>query len=168
MQTTVITVRPEAQLSEAASLMRDHKVRHLPAVDETGRLVGIVTDRDLRQAIFDPGIRARLAEAAEALETLPVREVMTWGVLTVRPDTDLRYAARLMRERKIGALPVVEGGKLVGLVTETDLLAALEEALRSRVGGPSPLALTGEPEEYDRGLPAPVEGDPWRNDGPGD
>jgi acetoin utilization protein AcuB len=167
MRTAVVTVRPEAQLAEAAQLMKDRQVRHLPAVDEAGRLVGIVTDRDLRQAIFDPAIRERVGKAAEALAELPVREVMTWGVVTVGPDTDLRFAARVMREQKVGALPVVDGGKLVGLVTETDLLAALEEALRRHVQGPRPLATTGEAEESDHGVLAPDLEDFWRNDGAG-
>jgi acetoin utilization protein AcuB len=84
-------------------------------LDARGRLVGIVTDRDLRQVIFDPDIHAQLGAIPKALNILAVREVMTWGVVSVRPDSDLREAARVMHTHKIGALPVVNHGRVVGI-----------------------------------------------------
>jgi CBS domain-containing protein len=113
----------------AATLMKTRKLRHLPVVNGDGRLAGIVTDRDLRQVMFRGPLQARLGELRTSLATLPVRDVMTWSVITVRPDTDMREAARLMHERKIGALPVVVEGKVVGMLTESDALAALERLL---------------------------------------
>jgi acetoin utilization protein AcuB len=88
-----------------------------------------VTDRDLRQVLFDPAVQARLARATDALRGLTVREVMTWGAVSVTPATSIRDAARLMHERKVGALPVVERDRLVGILTERDVLATFREIL---------------------------------------
>jgi len=113
----------------AAEMMKARKIRHLPVVDRGDRLVGIVTDRDLRQAIFSPAIQKRLGNRADALKTLTVADVMTRGVMTVRPAAEIREAARLMHEQKIGALPVVEGDRVVGILTEIDVLEAFERVL---------------------------------------
>lgn len=128
MTRSPVSVRPDVSVRAAAGTMRARKIRHLPVV-EGGHLVGIVTDRDLRQVIFDAGIQARLGRAADALATLTVRDVMTWGVVTVRPESKIRDAARLMREQRLGALPVVQAGRLVAILTERDVLRAFEEAL---------------------------------------
>ncbi|HSE92095.1 MAG TPA: CBS domain-containing protein [Methylomirabilota bacterium] len=129
MTRSPVTIHPDALVKGAADMMRTRKLRHLPVVDRGGRLIGIVTDRDLRQVIFDPAVQARLGRAADALQTLAVRDVMTWGVVTVRPETTVRDAAWLMREQRLGALPVVQAGRLVGILTERDVLRAFEEAL---------------------------------------
>jgi len=117
-----LTIRQDATAGAAWKLMRARKIRHIPVLDGSGRLVGIVTDRDLRQVILDPDIQAQLGQAPDAMNVLTVAEVMTWGVITVRPDSDLREAARVMHAHKVGALPVVEHGRVVGILTETDLL----------------------------------------------
>jgi acetoin utilization protein AcuB len=109
--------------------MRTRRIRHLPVVDREGGLVGIVTDRDLRQVLFDPVMQARASQLVDALKTVTVGDVMTWAVLTVQPETPLRDAARLMHERKVGALPVVTGGRVAGILSETDVLKAFAEAL---------------------------------------
>jgi acetoin utilization protein AcuB len=129
MSRRVTTVRPEARLSEAALLMRTRKIRHLPVVDRAGRLVGMVTARDLRQALFAPAVQSETEDVLGLLETLAVGDVMTRSVLSVRAATSIRDAARLMHERKLGALPVVERERLIGLLTETDVLRAFEELL---------------------------------------
>jgi acetoin utilization protein AcuB len=121
------TIHSDALARGAAELMRVRKIRHLPVVDRGGRLVGIVTDRDLRQVIFDPAIRERAREVADVLADITVREIMTWGVVTVRPGTEIREAARVMYEQKIGALPVVEAERVVGMLTETDVLKAFRK-----------------------------------------
>lgn len=154
MRRPVLTVRSDALVGDVAKLMRTRQVRHVPVTDARERLVGIVTDRDLRQVIFDPAMQERLRGRATALERLAVGQVMTWGVLTVRPTTDLREAARLMHERKIGALPVVDGERVVGILTESDVIHALEQALRRRVVRPRPLH--AEPGgRYEYGFPIP-------------
>ena len=129
MTRSPVTVHPDALVKGAADMMRTRKLRHLPVVDRDGRLIGIVTDRDLRQVVFDPAVQARLGRAADALRALPVRDVMTWGVVTVRPETTIRNAAWLMREQRLGSLPVVRAGRLVGILSERDVLRAFEEAL---------------------------------------
>jgi acetoin utilization protein AcuB len=155
-----VVVRDDAPVAVATRLLRTHKIRHLPVVDGDDRLVGVVTDRDLRQVVFDPRIQEALGDTTLTLRGLRVREVMTWGVLSVRPDTELRAAARLIRERKIGALPVTEGGAVVGILSETDVLAAFDEMLGRRVATIRPLAdaaAPGEPYEYGFPLPGVVE-----------
>ena len=154
MRQPVTTIEAETSVRRAAALMREGAIRHLPVVDGRGRLIGIVTDRDLRQVVFDAALRERLGTNADQLGNLPVREVMTWGVVTVTPATDLRAAAALMRERRLGALPVVEGSRLVGMLTEDDLVAALVAFLRERVGGPAPVPGDGGG-DYDFGIVAP-------------
>lgn len=129
MTRPVATVHSDALARGAAELMRARKIRHLPVVDRGGRLVGIVTDRDLRQVIFDPAMRERLGESAGVLADITVRDVMTWAVVTVRPGTEIREAARVMHEQKIGALPVVEGDRVVGILTEIDVLKVFRNVL---------------------------------------
>ncbi len=124
-----LTIRQQATVGAAWKLMRARKIRHLPVLNASGRLVGIVTDRDLRQVILDPDIQAQLGQAPEAMNVLAVGEVMTWGVITVRPDSDLREAARVMHAHKVGALPVVLHGRVVGILTETDLVKTFVDAL---------------------------------------
>jgi acetoin utilization protein AcuB len=125
----VATIHSHALVRGAADMMRTRKIRHLPVVDREGRLVGIVTDRDLRQVIFDPSIQSRAGGVADTLGRLTVRDVMTWGVVTARPDTTIGEAARRMHEQKIGALPVVEGERVVGIITESDVLKAFQDVL---------------------------------------
>ena len=123
------TIHSDALVRGVVDMMRKRKIRHLPVVDREGHLVGIVTDRNLRQVIFDPAIQERLGDLGGVLNTLTVRDVMTWGVITVSPGAQIREAARVMRERKVGALPVVDGQRVVGMLTETDVLRAFQDVL---------------------------------------
>jgi acetoin utilization protein AcuB len=128
-----VTIDPEAPVGTALEVMRSRHVRHLPVLDEAGTLVGILTDRDLRHAAFAPALQEYLPVSAlrrarqlgEALENLRVRDVMTWAVLTTTPEAPLMYAALVMFESRVGSLPVLEGTRLVGLLTEQDVLKAL-------------------------------------------
>ncbi len=129
MSRSAATIHSDALVRGAVEMMKKRRIRHLPVVDRERRLVGIVTDRDLRQVVFDPAVQERLGNLGEALGTLTVRDVMTWGVVTVQPETEIRQAARLMREQKIGALPVVDGERVVGILTETDVLRAFQDVL---------------------------------------
>jgi acetoin utilization protein AcuB len=115
-----VTIAPDAPLGAALTVMRAREIRHLPVVELDGRLVGILTDRDLRQAVL-----ARCHALREADRDLQVQDVMTCGVVTVEPDAAVARAAALMYERRIGSVPVVEGGRLAGIVTERDLLRAV-------------------------------------------
>lgn len=163
MRAPVTTIGAETTVREAVALMREQAISHLPVVDGRGRLLGIVTDRDLRQVVFDAAVRGRLGEESDRLGDLPVREVMTWGVVSVTPATDLRAAAALMRERRLGALPVVDRARLVGILTEHDLCGALVAFMRERVGRPEPTAGDASG-DYDFGFVAPGV-DPGRNAG---
>jgi len=129
MTRSAATVHSDALVHGVVDMMRKRKIRHLPVVDREGHLVGIVTDRNLRQVIFDPAIQERLGDLADVLNTLTVRDVMTWGVITVHREAPIREAARIMRERKVGALPVVDGERVVGILTETDVLRAFQDVL---------------------------------------
>jgi len=129
MTRPAVTIYADALVSGAVEMMRSRRIRHLPVVDRDKRLVGIVTDRDLRQVVFDPAVQARLQRAVDALRGLTVREVMTWGAVTVTPASSIRDAARLMHERKVGALPVVDADRVVGILTERDVLQTFREVL---------------------------------------
>ena len=120
----LVTASPDTAVLDARQLMLKERIRHLLVTEADGRLVGIVTDRDLRAAL-------PWGEEGTA-HPLRVKEVMTAKVITVTPDTRLERAARLMIERKIGSLPVVKRGALVGILTTTDLLRAMVEGPRER------------------------------------
>ncbi len=129
MNRGVVTVRADMPVRTAAEIMRARRIRHLPVLDHDRKLVGIVTDRDLRQVVFGPAIQARVGSVTDALAALTVRDVMTRGVITVRPGVEIGEAARLMYEQKIGALPVVEADRVVGILTESDVLRAFQDVL---------------------------------------
>jgi CBS domain-containing protein len=119
-----ITIESSESCLEAVRRMHSARIRHLPVVDAGGRLVGIVTDRDLRHHLFSPAVFPVLGMTS--LETLlaaaPVSDLMASTVVTVRPEHTLADAAQIMMTRKIGSLPVVEAGRVVGILTETDML----------------------------------------------
>jgi acetoin utilization protein AcuB len=127
MKHPVVTVKPRDSAHHARELMERHRINQLPVVVD-GRLVGIVTDRDLRDAfpsVFETAARGRkrVPAGAEPAE-IPVEDVMTPAVLTLSPVATLVEAARLMRRERIGALPVVERGRVVGILTRSDVLDA--------------------------------------------
>jgi acetoin utilization protein AcuB len=124
----VVSVHPETGLNEARRLMRKYKVRRLPVIVD-GRLGGIITDRDLRQASPSPATTLSMHELNYLLDKLEVGEIMSKPAITVSPSAPLEEAARLMREHKIGGLPVVEESKVVGMITEVDVLGVLVRAL---------------------------------------
>ncbi len=117
-------VKPRDSIRHARELMESRRVNQLPVVVE-GRLVGIVTDRDLRDAfpsVFDSGHSTEARHADPAAIT--VEAVMTPNVLTIGPGESMSKAARLMRRERIGAIPVVDGGRLVGIIARSDILDA--------------------------------------------
>jgi acetoin utilization protein AcuB len=124
MSRNVVTVGVSDSCHDAVERMHRHKVRHLPVVGPDGAIVGIVTDRDLRHHLFAPPVFRAIGEVRvdSLLKGAPIRDAMTTPVVTIRPDDDLAKAANLMLEDKVGSLPVVEQGRVVGIITETDLL----------------------------------------------
>jgi acetoin utilization protein AcuB len=124
MTSAVVTVDADASGHDAVALMVSKKIRHLPVVDRTGLLCGVVTDRDLRHHLFSPDVfRAVGAIPVEKLLSgVRVRDLMSAPVVSVGVGAGLVEAARVMAEKKLGSLPVVDRGRIVGIVTETDLL----------------------------------------------
>jgi acetoin utilization protein AcuB len=116
-----ISASPSMSVAEALKTMRTKRIRRLPVVDGAGHLVGIVSDKDLLHASPSPATSLSVWEIADLLARLTVGDVMTRLVLVVRPDTSLEEAAQVMVESKIGGLPVVSGGRLLGVITETDI-----------------------------------------------
>lgn len=128
MQSQVVTVTPQTTLSEAVRLTRQRGIRHLPVL-EGGELVGIVSDRDLKRAMASPATSLEARELTYLLERLTMAEIMTRPVMTVAPPVPVEEAARVMVREKISALPVTEEGRLVGIVTETDVLELFVKAM---------------------------------------
>lgn len=129
MRTALVLVRPSDSVRAAWDLLREHRIRHLPVVED-GRLVGIVTDRDIR-LVFPAAVTAgkQGPDPFEALEKVSVGQIMTKRVFTVSPETSIADAARLLLDRRIGGLPVVRGELLVGIITKTDILTAFVEIM---------------------------------------
>jgi acetoin utilization protein AcuB len=125
MHTTPLTARPEELVRAASQRMRGNNIRHLPVVTEEGTLVGIITDRDLRQANASDEPHLAAYELTALLEKLAVQEIMTRQVTTVRRHTPVAAAAQIFVEKKFGCLPVVrDENTLEGIITVTDLLRA--------------------------------------------
>ncbi len=124
MHRDLVTVDRRASLRRARRILDQHRIRHLLVVDGK-RLVGIVTDRDIRTAAPSSKSPLTTAEREEFMDELKVVEVMSRKLITASPDTSVREAARVMVSEKIGCLPVVIGNQLVGIVTESDLLEML-------------------------------------------
>jgi CBS domain-containing protein len=121
MSTEVTTLGRNDSLQLARDIMTLGRVRHFPVVEE-GKVVGVVSQRDLYKASL--GSVMKYGEKAQRafMEGIAIKEVMNEPVITIAPHVSVREAARIMIEKKIGCLPVLEGPKLVGLVTETDML----------------------------------------------
>jgi acetoin utilization protein AcuB len=123
MKHDVVTVRPTDSFLRAMDLIRGRGIRHLPVV-EGRQVVGIVTDRDIRQASASPATLLSVQELHYLLHKMPVADIMTKPVITIGPDDTVEEAARLLLKHRIGGLPVVRDGELVGIITETDILEA--------------------------------------------
>jgi CBS domain-containing protein len=117
----VATLDVDDELSLANDIMRLGRIRHLPVVSGD-HLVGIISERDLFRSSLAQALGYRNQETREVMKTLRIKDVMVSKVITVAPDLELRDAVALMVERKIGCLPVVQDDKLLGLITETDIL----------------------------------------------
>lgn len=121
MQSKVVTISVGERLSTVEDIMTLGGVRHMPVV-HGGRLVGVVTERDLLRASLSTLNTFKSEERRAFLEVVDIARVMSTPPVVVEPDATVEQAALTMAERKIGCLPVSDGGRLVGIVTETDLL----------------------------------------------
>ena len=123
-------VAPNDPIRAAIERMRERGCRRLPVVED-GKVVGIVSDRDLRRATNSPLVLRERWYDEFMLDHVQVRSCMTANPVTVSPATPIVEAAKLMRDKKFGGLPVVADGRLVGIVTETDLLNYLIQTLET-------------------------------------
>jgi CBS domain-containing protein len=121
-----VTLRPDDTLHMASDIMSLGRIRHIPVVED-GRLVGILSQRDLFGAAVDTVLKLKPGEQRKLLKSFRIDQVMHKRVISAAPDTAVTEAARLMAEKKIGCLPIVEGGELIGLVTSTNILRYLAQ-----------------------------------------
>jgi acetoin utilization protein AcuB len=127
MSRHVVTVGIDECCDQALSQMVRWKVRHLPVLDRGGNLRGVVTDRDLRHQLFDPAVLERIGHTPTLLllKERPVRTAMSAPAICLGVTAEIEEAAGIMRQHRIGSLPVLEAGQVVGILTETDLLRHL-------------------------------------------
>ncbi len=130
-----ITIRPDLPVTEAQALMKREKIHHLPVLDKGERLTGIVTEKDLLYASPSPATTLSVYEIASLLSKLKVEKVMTAKTITVGEDVPIEEAARIMADNNIGGLPVMRGGTLVGIITESDLFRLFIELFGARQKG---------------------------------
>jgi len=134
MTSQVFTVSPEESSADTMALMREKKINKLPVIDK-GKLVGFVTDGDLREVSPSPATTLSIFELNYLIAKTPIREVAVKKVVTCHPNMQIEDAALLMREQKISGLPVLDEGKLVGIITGTDILDAFLDIMGFRSPG---------------------------------
>jgi acetoin utilization protein AcuB len=111
-------------MKKAMDLLKEHDIRHLPVLKDGERLVGILSERDIKQASPSPATALEIREIYYLLDKVKVKQIMTRRPYTVSSSAPIEEAALIIREKKIGCLPVVDDGKLVGILTETDIIDA--------------------------------------------
>lgn len=143
MSHPVITVRPDMPIADALNMMKREHIRRAPVIKD-GKLVGIVSDKDLLNASPSPATSLSVWEMNYLLSKINIKDVMTKEVLTVTEDTPIEEAARIMADNKIGGLPVVRNDNVVGIITETDLFKIFLELMGARELGVRVTALVHE------------------------
>jgi acetoin utilization protein AcuB len=134
MSRPVITLTPDMPIHDALDLFKKEHIRRAPVVKD-GKLVGIVSEKDLLNASPSPATTLSIWEMHYLLSKITVSEVMTRNVITVTEDTPIEEAARIMADNKIGGLPVMRDGQVVGIITETDLFKIFLELMGARKKG---------------------------------
>ncbi len=129
MRSNLVTATPDTTLVEARRLMDSKPIDHLLIVDTKGHLEGILSDRDLKQNWASPATTLSNHELAYLLEQVKVKEIMSKAVLTISASTTVERAAYIMQQNNINALPVLENGDLVGIITSTDVMGVLLNAI---------------------------------------
>jgi acetoin utilization protein AcuB len=135
MSTPVLTIGPDIPIHEALQTMREKGIRRLPVVNDGGKLVGLVSEKDLLNASPSGATSLSVWELNYLLSKIRIGDIMTKDVITISQDTPLEEAARIMADNKIGSLPVLENGDVVGIITETDLFKIFLEILGARHAG---------------------------------
>ena len=134
MKKDLVTVTKDDRMTVAKKLLKEKNIRHLPVVDGK-KLIGLVTNMDIRKAEASPATSLEIRELHYLLDKLTVGEIMTRNVITVSPDISIEEAAILLHDNKIGCLPVVEDGNLVGIITENDVMEVLIEVMGMKEKG---------------------------------
>ena len=125
MHTRLVTVPPDTSLRKAKEIIAEKKINHLLVVNKNGDLVGIVSDRDVKQSWASPATTLSVHELNYLLTQLTVEAIMVKKIITISPGTTIERAAYIMQKNRINALPVIESGKLVGIITSTDVMEVL-------------------------------------------
>lgn len=125
MSTNVVSLERNDPVEKADALRKERRVRHFPVVDGEGRLVGVLSHRDFFRSALAAALGYGERGYQGVVKTLAVKELMSEPVVTIGPDAPVAEAARLMADKKLGCLPVVDGDLLVGIVTQSDLLRLL-------------------------------------------
>jgi acetoin utilization protein AcuB len=127
MNTKPISVTQDDSMNAAIRVMKEKGFKHLPVLDKAEKVVGVVTDRDLKRASPSDATLLEIHELLYLLEKVKVSQVMTKKPITATPETSVQDAAGLMVRHKAGCLPIIKAGKLVGIVTQTDMLKCLSK-----------------------------------------
>jgi acetoin utilization protein AcuB len=136
MAADVITVDEDTPMMKASIIMKEKKIRSLPIVNKTGKLSGIVTDRDLRDASPSKASTLDVYELNYLISTIKIKDIMTKNLVFVRPDETVEFAAVLMLENKISSLPVInDKDSLIGIITQTDIFKVLINITGVYTGG---------------------------------
>ena len=136
MTTDVITVGEDMPMMKASIIMKENNIRSLPILNKKGKLVGIVSDRDLRDASPSKATSLDVHELNYLISTIKIKDLMTRNVVVVRPDETVEFAAILMLENKISSLPVInDKGSLIGIITQTDIFRVLINITGVYTGG---------------------------------
>jgi acetoin utilization protein AcuB len=136
MTTDVITVAEDTPMMKASIIMKEKNIRSLPILNKKGEMVGIVSDRDLRDASPSKATSLDVHELNYLISTIKIKDLMTRNVVVVRPDETVEFAAILMLENKISSLPVINNqGSLIGIITQTDIFRVLINITGVYTGG---------------------------------
>ena len=134
MKKDLITITRDERMTVARKIMKEKNIRHLPVVDGK-KMVGLVTNMDIRKAEASPATSLEIRELHYLLDKLTVGEIMTRNVISISPDISVEEATTLLHDNKIGCLPVVEDGNLVGMLTEEDVMEILIEVMGMKEKG---------------------------------
>ena len=134
METQLVTIPPTTSLNQAQAIIEDKKIDHLLVVDSREKLVGIVSDRDLKKSMASPATTLSKHELNYLLEQTQVDVIMVKRIIAITPGTTIERAGRIMQQNNISCLPVVDGEKLKGIITTTDVMEVLLQAIGMGTG----------------------------------
>jgi len=135
MMRSPVFLDEDDSMKTAMDTLKDREIRHLPVLKGGAKLVGILTETDIKQASPSPATALEIREVYYLLDKIKVKQIMTKRPYTISPTAPIEEAAMVMRDKKIGCLPVLEEGRLVGILTETDILDAFIESMGVRGPG---------------------------------